>query len=174
MYAYTTTKPVINFRFLWRHPANMIALGFGSGLLKAPGTMGTLLAWLLFDYVLVPYVGFSDAALFQVRDFLVLFGASLVGWWACARVEKSTQQHDNGSVVVDEIVAFWWVLWLVPNSFVWQMAAFVVFRWFDIVKPQPIRWLDQFVKGGFGVMLDDLMAAFYTLLVLAVVYRVIF
>jgi phosphatidylglycerophosphatase A len=110
----------------------------------------------------------ADVISFQWSALLFLLGSTLVAWWACASVEKSTQEHDNGAVVVDEIVAFWWILWLLPNSFGWQLSAFIVFRWFDIVKPQPIGWLDQRVKGGLGVMVDDLMAAFYTLVVLAV------
>lgn len=172
MYSYVKPKSLMTFRFLWKHPANFIALGLGSGLLKAPGTMGTLLAWWLFDALLSTHFGLADVISFQWSALLFLLGSTLVAWWACASVEKSTQQHDNGAVVVDEIVAFWWILWLLPNSFGWQLAAFIVFRWFDIVKPQPIGWLDQRVKGGLGVMVDDLMAAFYTLVVLAAAYQV--
>jgi phosphatidylglycerophosphatase A len=74
---------------------------------------------------------------------------------------------DHGSIVWDEIVPFWLVLFMTPAGFLWQLAAFFWFRFFDVIKPQPARWIDAHVKNGFGVMLDDVVAAFFTLLVLA-------
>ena len=153
-------------RFLLADPAHFVALGFGSGLWpKGPGTAGTLAGWLLFPFVKAPL---SDP----------LFGALLVacflfGVLACERTGRALGVADPGSIVWDEIVAIWLVLWLTPEGFGWQFAAFVLFRFFDIVKPQPIRWVDERTRGGFGVMLDDILAAGYTLLALALLLRLI-
>jgi len=149
-----------NLRFLLAHPAHFLALGCGSGLApKAPGTFGTLFAWgsfLLFR----PY--FGD---FQL---LILFAAAYLGGiWLIDVTGRALGDPDHGSIVWDEIVPFWLVLLLTPESFAWQLAAFLLFRLFDITKPQPARYFDERVKNGFGVMADDLVAAGYTLLVLA-------
>ena len=147
-----------------RHPWGWLASGFGSGLSPfAPGTAGTLLGWILFPFVYAPL---SDT----------LFGALLVacflfGIIACERTGRSLGVADHGAVVWDEIVAIWLVLWLTPATLAWQATAFVVFRFFDIVKPPPIGWVDERTRGGFGVMLDDLLAAGYTLVVLAILMR---
>ena len=153
-----------NLRFLLSDPTHFVALGFGSGLFpKGPGTAGTLLGWILFTFVYAPL---SDT----------LFGALLVacflfGIIACERTGRSLGVADHGAVVWDEIVAIWLVLWLTPATLAWQATAFVVFRFFDIVKPPPIGWVDERTRGGFGVMLDDLLAAGYTLVVLAILMR---
>ena len=153
-----------NLRFLLSYPTHFVALGFGSGLFpKGPGTAGTLLGWILFPFVYAPL---SDT----------LFGALLVacflfGIIACERTGRSLGVADHGAVVWDEIVAIWLVLWLTPATLAWQATAFVVFRFFDIVKPPPIGWVDERTRGGFGVMLDDLLAAGYTLVVLAILMR---
>ena len=153
-----------NLRFLLSDPAHFVALGFGSGLFpKGPGTAGTLLGWVLFPLVYAPL---SDT----------LFGALLVacflfGIIACERTGRALGVADHGAVVWDEIVAIWLVLWLTPATLAWQATAFVVFRFFDIVKPPPIGWVDERTRGGFGVMLDDLLAAGYTLVVLAILMR---
>jgi phosphatidylglycerophosphatase A len=91
-----------------------------------------------------------------------------VGVWACAKTGRAIGQLDHGGMVWDEVVAFLLVLFFTPASLYWQGAAFLLFRLFDILKPPPIRYYDRTLKGGFGVMFDDLIAAFYTLLVLAV------
>ncbi|MDR2015149.1 MAG: phosphatidylglycerophosphatase A [Azoarcus sp.] len=155
-----TTRRRPNLRFLLAHPAHFLALGCGSGLApKAPGTFGTLFAWgsfLLFR----PY--FDD---FQL---LTLFAAAYLGGiWLINVAGRALGDPDHGSIVWDEIVPFWLVLLLTPESFTWQLAAFLLFRLFDITKPQPARYFDEHVKNGFGVMADDLVAAGYTLLVLA-------
>jgi phosphatidylglycerophosphatase A len=151
-------KPGI--RFLFAHPAHFIACGFGSGLSPvAPGTAGTLAAWLLFPLI-KPY--FSD-----VGFFVFLAAAFVVGIFAASRTGRALGVPDHGAIVCDEIVPFWLVLLITPETFLWQLAAFIWFRFFDIVKPQPARWIDGHMKHGFGVMLDDLVAAGYTLLVLA-------
>lgn len=145
------------FQNLWR----ILAFGFGSGLLRpAPGTWGTLLAWLLWVLLLQ---GRSDTVIVAV---LVL--AFIVGCVACERTGRAMGVSDHGGMVWDEIVAFWLVLWLTPASLAAQAVAFVLFRAFDIAKPQPVRYFDARLRGGFGVMWDDIVAAAYSLLVMAI------
>ena len=154
-------------RFVASHPAHLIAFGFGSGLAPAaPGTAGTLLAWAV-GWLLVS--AFSPAVL--VAALAVCF---MLGIWACQVTGRRLGIPDHGGMVWDEIVAFLLVLAILPNSLGWQLAGFLLFRLFDIVKPPPIRWFERRYKGGFGVMFDDLLAAGYTLLVLAIARRVFF
>ncbi|AMO25395.1 phosphatidylglycerophosphatase [Ramlibacter tataouinensis] len=153
-------------RFMLSHPAHFIALGFGSGLSPvAPGTAGTLWAWLAW-WLLQPLWGAAGLGL--------LIAVSLaLGWWACTVTASHMRVLDPGSIVWDEVVAFWIVLWLVtPASFTAQLAAFLLFRLFDAVKPGPVAWADGLFqgfgwRGGFGILFDDLVAAFCTLLVIA-------
>jgi phosphatidylglycerophosphatase A len=153
-------------RFMLRHPAHLIALGFGSGLSRsAPGTVGTLWAWLVY-LVLRQWLG--------AAQFGWLIAVSIpVGWWACTVTARNMRVADPGPIVWDEIAAFWLILWLVmPTGLGGQCAAFALFRFFDAVKPQPVRWADQSFKGfgprgGWGIMFDDLVAAFCTLIVIA-------
>jgi len=150
-----------SIRFLLAHPAHLVACGFGSGLSpRAPGTVGTLFAWVAY-----PLLGHSMNE-FQV--LLFLFFAFVVGALAVHRTGIDLGVADHGSIVWDEIVPFWLVLWFCPTHWLWQTTAFCLFRFFDIVKPQPARYFDEQVKNGFGVMCDDLVAAGYTLLVLAI------
>ncbi|MDR2638180.1 MAG: phosphatidylglycerophosphatase A [Zoogloeaceae bacterium] len=147
-------------RFLFSHPAHFFALGCGSGLSRwAPGTMGTLFAWLAF-VLLRPH--------FSEPGFLALLAVSfLLGVPAIHKAGVDLREADHGSIVWDEIVPFWCVLFLTPAGVWWQLAAFLLFRFFDIVKPEPARWFDQKMKNGLGVMLDDVIAAAYTLFCLA-------
>ena len=153
-------------RFMLSHPAHLIALGFGSGLSRvAPGTAGTLWGWLAW------------LALQQWLDTAQqgwLIAASLpVGWWACTVTARHMRVLDPGNIVWDEIVAMWIILWLVTPAGLWaQFAAFLLFRFFDAVKPGPVAWADDLFhgfgwKGGFGILFDDLVAALCTLLVIA-------
>lgn len=168
-------KPVrASARFMLSHPAHWVALGFGSGLSPfAPGTSGTLWAWLVF-VVLQPFM--SDVA------WGVLIAVSLpLGWWASTVTAQHLRVMDPGCVVWDEIVAFWLVLWLVsPTGLLGQTIAFALFRYFDAAKPGPVGWADQLFhnvspatdpgawrKAGFGIMLDDLVAGACALLVVA-------
>jgi len=154
------------FRFLLAHPAHFVALGFGSGLSpKGPGTAGTLAAWLLYPVLRAPL---SDTVF-----LLFLLAAFIFGIIAAERTGQALGVSDHGAIVWDEMVPFWLVLFFTPATIAWQLAAFVLFRLFDIVKPPPIGWADRRVKGGFGVMLDDVIAAGYTLLVLAIALRVL-
>ncbi len=149
-----------DLKFLFSHPVHVFALGFGSGLSPvAPGTAGTLAAWLLFPFV---QGNFSDAGFLAF-----LLAAFVFGVFAVGRTGRALGAADHASIVWDEIVPFWLVLLMTPAGFLWQLAAFIWFRFFDIVKPQPARWIDGHMKTGLGVMLDDLVAAGYTLLVLA-------
>ena len=155
-----------DLRFLFAHPAHFLACGFGSGLSPwAPGTAGTLAAWLLYPLIRPQ---FSDPA-FAV--FLLI--GFVLGVFAAAHTGRTLGVVDHGAIVWDEIVPFWLVLFLTPPTMVWQIAAFFLFRVFDIVKPQPARWIDTHVKTGLGVMADDLIAAGYTLLVLALAVKVL-
>jgi phosphatidylglycerophosphatase A len=153
-------------RFAFAHPAHAIALGFGSGLARhAPGTAGTLAAWPL-GWILG---GVMPPALFAA--LMAFF--FVIGTWACAVTGRRLGVADHPAMVADEMVAFMLVLAILPRELDWQAAAFVLFRAFDIVKPAPIRWFERRFHGGFGVMFDDLLAAGYTLLVLAVLKRVL-
>jgi phosphatidylglycerophosphatase A len=148
-------------RFLFSHPAHLIACGFGSGLSPvAPGTVGTLFAWATFP-LLRPWM--NDFELLALLVVLFVMGA-----FAAHRTGRDIGVIDHGSIVWDEIVPFWMVLVFCPAGWLWQTAAFLLFRLFDIVKPQPARFFDEKIKNGFGVMTDDLVAAAYTVLVLAV------
>lgn len=166
--------PRPTWRFMLGHPAHWIALGFGSGLSRlAPGTAGTLWAWVAF-VALAPWMNDSRWA------WLIAIGIA-VGCWASAVTARNLGVLDPGSVVWDEVVAFWLVLWLVaPASLAAQAVAFGLFRFFDAVKPGPVGWADRlfhtvnpaadrwaWYKAGWGIMLDDLVAAFCTLLTIA-------
>ena len=156
-----------SLRFMGRHPAYWIALGFGSGLSpKAPGTVGTLWAWAAFLIL--------DRWLSSGQWGVVLLLSLAIGVWACTRTARDLGLADPGAIVWDEVVAFWLVLWLVmPVGLVGQAVAFALFRFFDAAKPGPVRWADRLFKNargwrqGFGILFDDLVAALCTLLVIA-------
>ena len=152
--------------FALAHPAHALALGFGAGLVpRAPGTAGTLVAW--------PFGWWLSGAGAEIVFPLVAL-LFLLGVWACGLTGRHLGAHDHGAMVWDEIVAFLLVLAVLPRSFAWQAAAFVLFRAFDIAKPPPIRQFERHFRGGFGVMGDDLIAAGYVLLVLALFRRLYF
>jgi phosphatidylglycerophosphatase A len=164
--AATPSRP--SARFMLGHPARWLALGFGSGLSPwAPGTVGTLWAWLAF-LVFDRWLG--------ATGWGWVIGASLVlGVWACARTARELGLADPGVIVWDEVIAFWTVLWLLmPASVLAQVSAFVLFRYFDAVKPGPVGWADRRFKAargmlqGVGIIADDLVAALCTLLVISV------
>ena len=156
-------------------PLHAMALGFGSGLSpKAPGTVGTLWAWLAY-LLLQPRLGVAGWV-------ALLAGGFVVGCWACAVTARRLGVEDPGCIVWDEVIAFWLVLWLVmPAGVLAQGIAFALFRYFDAAKPGPVAWADALFKPrhgpdralqigwtqGLGIMLDDLVAALCTLLVIA-------
>jgi phosphatidylglycerophosphatase A len=142
--------------FLLAHPAHFLALGFGAGLSpKAPGTVGTLVAFPLFWLLL-------ESPLYWVWVGLFL----AVGVWACGVAGRALGVHDHGGIVWDEVAAFLLVLPFAPPTLSGYILAFALFRLFDIWKPFPIGWLDARVKGGLGVMLDDVLAAVYSIVCL--------
>jgi phosphatidylglycerophosphatase A len=152
--------------FAYSHPAHVIAFGFGAGLARfAPGSFGTLAAW-------VP--GWLLGVAHPLAILALVGALFLVGVWACGITGRHLGVHDHGAMVWDELVAFLLVAALLPRSLEWQVAGFVLFRAFDIAKPPPIRWIERRWQGGFGVMFDDLVAAGYTLLLLALARRLLF
>lgn len=156
---------------LRRSPLHWVSLAMGSGLSPmAPGTMGTLWAWLAWR-LLDPWLSPSAWAIVLVAGFFV-------GWWACTATARALRVADPSCVVWDEVLAFWIILWIVmPADLGLQLAAFVLFRLFDAVKVGPVGWADRLFKPapgqvpgwaqGFGILFDDLVAALCTLLVLA-------
>lgn len=143
---------------LLRSPTMLLAFGFGSGLSpKAPGTFGTLMAipfwWLLQDLSPLWYL-------------TVVVVAGLVGCYLCGAASKALGVHDHGGIVWDEMVGYWLTMFMAPAGWGWALYGFVLFRLFDIAKPQPIGWADRHVHGGVGIMLDDILAAGYAALVL--------
>ncbi len=162
--------------FMLRHPAHWLALGFGSGLSpKAPGTVGTLWAWVAF-LVLSRWLDSSAWG-------LTLVFSAIVGLWACTVTAQHLGVADPGAIVWDEVLAFWLILWvLMPAPWYTQCAAFVLFRYFDAAKPGPVGWADRRFKlqagqvigwrQGFGILFDDLVAALCTLLFMAVWVRI--
>lgn len=158
------TRQQPSWRLLCAHPLHCLSFGLGTGLSpKAPGTVGTLLGfplyWLLMTLPLAQ----------QWLGIVLLF---LLGIWCCEVTGRALGVSDHGAIVWDEVVAMAAVLITVPLSWGWWLAAFACFRLFDIWKPFPIRWVDQHVKGGTGVMLDDALAALLAVLVLQLAQRV--
>ena len=154
----TLARPTL--AFLVARPAHFVALGFGTGLAPvAPGTFGTLVA-LPIATLLWRMTG--DAGFLSV--LVILFA---LGVWAAAVTGRNLGVPDHGAIVWDEVVAFLLVLFFVGSDPLRVAVAFALFRFFDIVKPPPIRELDAALESGFGVMIDDIVAAGYTLLVIA-------
>ncbi len=151
--------------FMLAHPAHFLALGFGSGLSRmVPGTVGTLFGWFSFHVLSARWPSVFTP---QLWALLIAVGF-VVGVWACEKTGRALGVPDHGAMVWDEIIAIWLVLLLVtPTSFSGELVAFLLFRAFDMTKPPPIRQIERRFKGGFGVMVDDIIAAFLTLLVLA-------
>ncbi|PID34355.1 MAG: phosphatidylglycerophosphatase A [Thiotrichales bacterium] len=141
-----------------KSPLHFLAFGFGSGLSpKAPGTMGTLAAIPL--YLLLVQLPFAYYV-------LVLVVAIVVGIWLCGESARLLGVHDHGGIVWDEFVGFWLTMLIAPAGWVWVVVGFALFRLFDIWKPWPIRIIDRKVEGGLGIMLDDILAGIYALVVL--------
>ncbi len=155
-----------SWRLMLAHPAHWIAFGCGSGLLRpAPGTWGTLAAWFAFVTL--------DPFLSTGAWLLLITSTAVVGAWAAERTGRMLGRPDHGAIVIDEIVAFWLVLLFLPPDLLAQALGFLAFRLFDILKPPPIRAVDRRFKSGVGVMADDLVAAFYALLLAAITVRVL-
>lgn len=145
------------------NPVHLLALGFGSGLIHpAPGTWGSLAG---------TFLGVALLMLLGMKSFLILTVLCFVlGCYLCQKTANDMGVHDHGSIVWDEFVGMFIVLAAVPNlSWQWVLTAFVLFRFFDILKPFPIRYFDEKLESGFGIMLDDVLAAVYALFVVFIV-----
>ena len=142
-----------------RDPINFLAFGLGSGCVaKAPGTWGTATAVVLY---------FPLQACFSVSEYVfLLLVAALAGVWICDHASKVLGVHDHGGIVWDEFVGFWLTMVAAPPGLEWVLLGFLLFRLFDIWKPWPISWLDKKVHGGFGIMVDDVLAGLFALLVI--------
>ena len=136
---------------IWRNPIHFLAFGLGSGAVpKAPGTFGTVAAIIPFFFVL--------QYLSDTQYFVMLVATSLFGIFLCHKTAKDLGVHDHSGIVWDEFVGFWITMWLAPTGWLYIAVGFVLFRVFDILKPWPISWLDKHVHGGFGIMIDDILA----------------
>lgn len=147
---------------VWRNPVHFVAFGFGSGAAPfAPGTFGTLAA--IPFYLLLQYLPLGSY-------LLVLVVAFVVGCWLCEITSRDIGVHDHGGIVWDEFVGFWITMIAAPPGWLWIVIGFALFRLFDILKPWPIRWVDKQVHGGFGIMLDDVLAGLFALAALQLLY----
>lgn len=154
-----------NFKFVFSHPAHFLAAGLGSGLSpKAPGTVGTAVAvplWVLIAHLPA-----------MIQPWLVV-GSFLLGVWLCDLTSRNLGEHDHGGIVWDEFVGYWVTMMFIPTSLMSLLVAFVLFRFFDIIKPWPIKWLDKRVDGGFGIMIDDVLAGVFAGVLSALLLQVL-
>lgn len=143
---------------LCRSPGLLLAFGFGSGLSpRAPGTMGTLAA-------IPPYLLLRELP--DLAYLLLLVVTSIIGVIVCNIASRRLNVHDHNGIVWDEMVGYWLTMALAPPDWWWMVVGFVAFRFFDILKPWPIRLADKKVGGGFGIMFDDLLAGVYAFITL--------
>lgn len=148
-----------------RNPVHLLAFGFGSGLApKAPGTFGTLAAVPL--YLLLQMLAPNYYAAFVAASIVL-------GIYLCGRTAQDLRVHDHPGIVWDEFVGFWITMFLAPAGWLWVLLGFALFRLFDILKPWPISYLDRRLKGGTGIMLDDIVAGLFAWLVLQGLVRVL-
>ena len=141
------------------NPVHLLALGFGSGLSpRMPGTLGTVIGAFLY-LLLAP----TD----DWRIYLAIVIAGFIaGIFICAYTARALKVHDHGGIVWDEIVGYWITMFLVPKTLFWALVGFCLFRLFDIWKPWPVSLADKKVAGGLGIMLDDVIAALFSLLII--------
>lgn len=145
-------------RSVWRNPIHFLAFGFGSGVLpKMPGTWGTVVAIPIYMLIMN-----FPLWLYALVTLLVI----IAGIFICDITEREIGIHDYKGIVIDEIAGYLLTMFAVPLGWFWIIAGFILFRIFDIWKPWPIYWLDRKVSGGFGTMVDDLLAAVYAWAVL--------
>jgi phosphatidylglycerophosphatase A len=132
------------------NPIHFLAFGFGSGLApKAPGTVGTLVA--------VPiYLLLAHANIWIYAGVVVV--SFFAGIWLCGKSAEALGVHDHGGIVWDEFVGYWITMFMAPVGWMWMILGFLLFRLLDILKPWPIKYIDKQVKGGLGIMLDDVLA----------------
>ena len=140
----------MTIKTLWRNPIHLLAFGFGSGCAPfAPGTFGTVVA--VGIYMLL-----APLSLWAYLSIVVV--GAVIGIYICGKTARDTGVHDHGGIVWDEFVGFWITMIAAPQGWGWLVVGFLLFRLFDIAKPWPIKWLDQHVKGGVGIMIDDVVA----------------
>ena len=138
-----------------KDPVVFIAMGLGSGLSpKAPGTAGTLLT--------VPLVYLLQQQSLLIYTLVTLFVIA-TGSWVCGYAAEKLQVHDHSGIVYDEVAGFLITMFMVPAGWQWMLAGFILFRFFDAVKPWPISWIDKNVGGGFGILIDDVAAGLISL-----------
>ncbi len=143
------------------NPAHLLSLGFGSGLSpKMPGTMGTVIAIPL--YLLLPEMNWKIY-------LTIIIGAFLIGIFLCGYTAKALNVHDHPGIVWDEIVGYFITMFMVPKEWIWILFGFLLFRLFDIWKPWPISIADKRLKGGFGIMLDDVIAGLFALFIIQII-----
>ena len=143
-----------------KDPVVFVAMGLGSGLSpKAPGTAGTLLT--------VPLVYALQQQTLLVYALVTLF-VLITGSWICGYTANKLQVHDHSGIVYDEVAGFLITMMFVPAGWIWMLAGFILFRFFDAVKPWPISWLDKNLTGGFGIMFDDVVAGLISLFCLLI------
>ncbi|MCU7904489.1 MAG: phosphatidylglycerophosphatase A [Candidatus Thiodiazotropha sp. (ex Epidulcina cf. delphinae)] len=142
-----------------RNPVHLVAFGFGSGLLpKAPGTYGSLVGVPVYLLIRSLSTGYY---------LITVLAAFVLGVWICERTSRDLGVHDHQGIVWDEIVGYLVAMAAAPTGWGWVVVGFLLFRWFDIVKPWPIRWIDNKVGGGLGIMLDDLLAGIFAAVAMA-------
>jgi phosphatidylglycerophosphatase A len=158
------SKSEIN-RLVWRHPVHFLSFGLGAGLAPyMPGTFGTLIAipfYLIFSYLSWPLY------------LALVIAAFIFGVFICTVSEKSIGIPDYSGIVWDEMVGYWVTMFLAPVHWYWIFWGFLLFRIFDILKPMPINWINEKVKSGFGIMLDDLVAGVFSFLLLQLTIRIV-
>lgn len=149
---------------VWRNPIHFLAFGLGSGAAPwAPGTVGTVAA-------VIPYLLWFQY--WSIGWFLLLIVVTfVVGVWLCEKTSEDLGVHDHSGIVWDEFVGYWLTMFLAPQGWEWALVGFVLFRFFDVLKPWPVKWADRRVAGGFGIMVDDLLAGVYAWIVLQVLVR---
>lgn len=147
-----------------KHPVNFLALGFGSGLApKAPGTFGTLMAIPL--YLLMQPLALSFY-------LMITIAVCIAGVYICDKSARLLNVHDHPAIVWDEFAGYLITMIAAPAGWFWVVLGFGLFRFFDIVKPWPIKWLDKSVAGGFGIMIDDVLAGVFAAVVLQIIFQV--
>jgi phosphatidylglycerophosphatase A len=150
---------------VWTNPIHFLAFGFGAGTLPfAPGTWGTVIAIPL--YLLVAH---TSLLIYSIITLIII----VAGIWICDVAEKASGVRDHSGIVWDEIAGFFVTMLAAPKGIIWIAIGFILFRIFDVWKPQPIRWVDQHVDGGLGIMVDDIIAAVYAWIILQLLARLV-
>lgn len=143
---------------VWKKPTHFIAFGFGAGTLpKAPGTFGTLAA--------IPFY-LAMQQLSHISYFVLLIVIILASIWLCEKVSREIHIHDHQGMCLDEIAGYLVTMFAAPHGIKWIMIGFILFRLFDIFKPPPIKYIDEKINGGIGMILDDVVAGIYSMIII--------